>query len=330
MSSISPFNVPGGQHIPNINSTLGAVMIGMLASAVGCGVTCIQAYTYFLNTGKRDNWVLRGLIVFLWIVDGLLVLLFGHIVYFYSISNYFNPAALGSAPWTAPAFVAISNMSDTITRSIFIFRIAKLSKSKYSTLLYIFNLGVFGFALGLAIRLHQIGSFQRISTDVSWIVYCAITQVAVLDTLIAAILCAILWNMRNALRSYVDSLFLGSQINPTSIYRTDTMLQTISRYSIHTGLLTSVAAIIVLITYGFMPHNFVYIGIYVNLPKLYFNALLATLNARDMPPQESSSTRFTSVPLSQLTSVNMNDYYSFFGAEPEKPYPPSDFHILSR
>ncbi|KAL4254781.1 hypothetical protein ABKN59_004786 [Abortiporus biennis] len=308
----SPTLAHTSQHIPNINSTLGAVMIGMLASAVGCGVTCIQAYTYFLNTGKRDNWVLRGLIVFLWIVDGLLVLLFGHIVYFYSISNYFNPAALGSAPWTAPAFVAISNMSDTITRSIFIFRIAKLSKSKYSTLLYIFNLGVFGFALGLAIRLHQIGSFQRISTDVSWIVYCAITQVAVLDTLIAAILCAILWNMRNALRS------------------TDTMLQTISRYSIHTGLLTSVAAIIVLITYGFMPHNFVYIGIYVNLPKLYFNALLATLNARDMPPQESSSTRFTSVPLSQLTSVNMNDYYSFFGAEPEKPYPPSDFHILSR
>ncbi|OCH91512.1 hypothetical protein OBBRIDRAFT_886930 [Obba rivulosa] len=51
-------------------------------------------------------------------------------------------------------------------------------------------------------------------------------------------------------------------------------------YSINTGLMTSICAIVEGVTWATMPANLVYEGFFTAAPTLFLNALLATLNAR--------------------------------------------------
>jgi len=52
-------------------------------------------------------------------------------------------------------------------------------------------------------------------------------------------------------------------------------------YTVQTGLLTSVASLGCVIAYAISPNTYIFLAIYFPLSKLYINALLATLNARD-------------------------------------------------
>jgi len=51
-------------------------------------------------------------------------------------------------------------------------------------------------------------------------------------------------------------------------------------YTINTGLLTEICTISLLVLYAVIKHNFVFIGLYFIVGKMYLNALLANLNAR--------------------------------------------------
>ncbi|RDX54470.1 hypothetical protein OH76DRAFT_1478766 [Lentinus brumalis] len=74
---------------------------------------------------------------------------------------------------------------------------------------------------------------------------------------------------------------------------------------INTGALTSLCAMLCLITYANMPNNFVFIAFYFVLPKLFLNSLLATLNARRRL-RESSSAAMVSIPLSTTSNSRMS------------------------
>ncbi|KAF8624450.1 hypothetical protein AX15_005868 [Amanita polypyramis BW_CC] len=52
------------------------------------------------------------------------------------------------------------------------------------------------------------------------------------------------------------------------------------RYFVISGALTSMCSLAALITFGVMPNNLVYAGIFFLLTKLYVNSYLAMLNAR--------------------------------------------------
>lgn len=67
----------------------------------------------------------------------------------------------------------------------------------------------------------------------------------------------------------------------TGFRRTDTIINTLMLYTVNTGLIVSIDAALSLITYVAMPDNFVFLGFYLLLSKLYLNSYLAMLNARD-------------------------------------------------
>jgi len=82
------------------------------------------------------------------------------------------------------------------------------------------------------------------------------------DVLIAFILCWILQSSR------------------TGFKRSDTVITKLIAFSINTGLVTSICALLSLITIVVFPGAFIYITFYFTLGRLYSNSLLATLNAR--------------------------------------------------
>jgi len=79
-------------------------------------------------------------------------------------------------------------------------------------------------------------------------------------------------------------------------------------WTIETGLLTSVAAVTMLVCFLLMQDNFIWIAIYTFLAKLFSNSFLVSLNARDVErlrepePEPQSSTFFDVLPSESMRS----------------------------
>jgi len=96
-----------------------------------------------------------------------------------------------------------------------------------------------------------------------WIACIALTASAVTDVLIAGSMCWYIYRQR------------------TGFSRTDSTLSILMAYSINTGLLTSVLAAAVTISFIISPSSLISVAILWVLSKCYINSLLAMLNSRD-------------------------------------------------
>ncbi|KAJ7649234.1 hypothetical protein B0H17DRAFT_1102534 [Mycena rosella] len=66
----------------------------------------------------------------------------------------------------------------------------------------------------------------------------------------------------------------------TGFQRTDSLIRVLMMYTVNTGLIVALDATAGMFSYVFMPHNFIFLGFYLLLSKLYLNSYLAILNAR--------------------------------------------------
>ncbi|KAI0789575.1 hypothetical protein C8Q75DRAFT_733397 [Abortiporus biennis] len=268
--------VPAPRSI-HYDSTLGALFVGeyqWIFYATGC----LQTFNYFMNHNfKKDHVLLRLLVAFLWLLDIGGSLTSSKFCYAYFVTNYNNPIALLSLPdWSGSAFMTFESASDGFVRSLFIYRIWKLRRQvSLAIVLMVLNLLTMAFNFGratyyasttlaIAAKYQQLQIYSKLE-DIKWMIISSFTLISVTDTTIAAILCYLLKRMKSA----------------STLKRTSLQLETLMLYSIHTGALTSVCGICVVITYLAMPNNMVFMSIYLILPKLYHNALLATLNGRE-------------------------------------------------
>ncbi|EMD32552.1 hypothetical protein CERSUDRAFT_108682 [Gelatoporia subvermispora B] len=82
-----------------------------------------------------------------------------------------------------------------------------------------------------------------------------------------------------------DLVLAGTQVwllykRRGQVRSTNSIVRTLIVYSINTGVISSLCALIQCITWATMPNNLVYSIFFASSPKLLLNALLATLNAR--------------------------------------------------
>jgi len=91
--------------------------------------------------------------------------------------------------------------------------------------------------------------------QISYLLYLGFGSAVVADATIASALCIVLAKSRTGFR------------------RTDSLVNILLVYTINTGLLTGIVAVLCFILYAVMLDTYIFI-------KLYLNALLATLNAR--------------------------------------------------
>ncbi|KAL4250053.1 hypothetical protein ABKN59_004927 [Abortiporus biennis] len=258
--------VPAPRSI-HYDSTLGALFVGLLFATLFSGIGCLQTFNYFMNHNfKKDHVLLRLLVAFLWLLDISASLTSSKFCYAYFVTNYNNPIALLTLPdWSGSAFMTFESASDGLVRSLFIYRIWKLRRQvSLAIVLMVLNLLTMAFNFAIAAKYQQLQIYSKLE-DIKWMIISSFTLISVTDTTIAAILCYLLKRMKSA----------------STLKRTSLQLETLMLYSIHTGALTSVCGICVVITYLAMPNNMVFMSIYLILPKLYHNALLATLNGRE-------------------------------------------------
>ncbi|KLO19728.1 hypothetical protein SCHPADRAFT_935209 [Schizopora paradoxa] len=73
----------------------------------------------------------------------------------------------------------------------------------------------------------------------------------------------------------------------TSFQGTRRLLDSIFRYTLHTGFLATLWSVGTLISYGLKPNSEFDLIFYLALSKIYVNALLASLNARESLREKS-------------------------------------------
>lgn len=268
----------------HLDSTLGAAYIGNIVAAILFGVTNLQTYIYFER--NQDALLLRFLIFLLWVLDGLHLALISHTMYFYTVTNFNNPLQMAHVTWSIMAHIAVTGVSDVIVRSIFAYRVWRVSQEKWWLVVAIQvpSLVTFAGSIIFPSKALKIGTYAGFE-EISWDLYMSFGAGVMADLVIAISLCTILFRRR------------------TGIRRTDSMVRAVMVYTINTGALTSLCAIIVLVTYATMPGNFVFICFYFLLPKLFLNSLLATLNAREkLRRGGTNSNGLVSIPLTSVVS----------------------------
>ncbi|TBU23557.1 hypothetical protein BD311DRAFT_868694 [Dichomitus squalens] len=196
-------------------------------------------------------------------LDTLHLLLISHTIYVYAVSGFGNLQALLNPTWSILAHIIVTGISDGIVRGIFCHRIWILSnRNRWLCATIALSSGVaFGGSLAYPIKGFQLQTYSKLE-DVSWLLYFSLSTILVTDCIIAATLCILLAARR------------------TVFTRVDLTVRTLILYTVNTGALTTLCALVDLIAYAATPHSFVYITFYFLLPKLFLNSLLATLNAR--------------------------------------------------
>ncbi|KAI1798239.1 hypothetical protein LXA43DRAFT_1088364 [Ganoderma leucocontextum] len=271
-----------------LDDTLGAVFLGTIATSCLYGITVVQTYIYYKRNAS-DPAYLQALVFLLWVLDSLHLALIVHAVYFYAVTNFSNILNLLVPTWSILSQIIVTGVSDLAVRGVFCHRVWKLSEQNFFLMvaIAISSLTVFSGSIAFAVKGFSIPSFTRLS-EISDILYLSLGSGVVADVLIAGSMCVLLAKRR------------------TGFSRTDSMVRVLMMYSINTGALTSLCALLTLLTYASMPDNFVFMAFYFVLPKLFLNSLLATLNARRPLRESNSGGDMVSIPLSNTTNSRLS------------------------
>ncbi|OSD02261.1 hypothetical protein PYCCODRAFT_1435582 [Trametes coccinea BRFM310] len=246
----------------SLDGTLGAAFLGHFVTTLLFGITSLQAFMYY-RRNKTDGTKLKFSVLIIWILDSVHAGLITGAIYWYCITNFTNLLAVQRPIWPIPTMIIISNVSNSIVRYIFGYRLWKLSNHNriFPAVIAFLSIFIFVDAAYFAVKLYSIPSYSDI-IHFSWSLYLGLSVEATVDLIVAATQCLLLRRLE------------------TGIQRTDSVIRILITYSINTGLLTSFCAIGALVSYAAAPTKFIYFAFYFALSKLYVNSLLATLNAR--------------------------------------------------
>ncbi|TDL19777.1 hypothetical protein BD410DRAFT_396318 [Rickenella mellea] len=246
---------------PALDSTFGAMLIGLLISTGLYGLLTLQCYLCFqLYPSERLTKWIAGTI---WVLNTFHIAIIGHAVYGYLITNFSHPLALLDATWEVFVHIVISSSICYLVQLFFIRRVwIFTSRNIYlgGIVLILANVQ-FAFGVATAVRAFQLRAFSRL-IEIKITITTALATTVACDLAVTGVLCFYLNRGR------------------TGFKRTDSLINNLIWCSVSTGLLPSIFATLQLITYFTMPNNFVNICINLFLGKLYSNSLLATLNGR--------------------------------------------------
>jgi len=186
-------------------------------------------------------------------------------IYFDTVTR-FKTAQPNSYPLSTTT--ALETLITVVVQSFFSYRIYRLS-GRFSISIACLSLATLRFMGGVSLCVQ---SFLDVPKDhngimfvvkFSWLVTSSLACGAAADVLIAI---SMLYYLRK----------LASPMNLNS---TTQVINRLVRWSLQTGLITSMTSVVVIVTFQSM-ENMVWFGVYIILAKLYSNSLLVSLNAR--------------------------------------------------
>ncbi|KAF7360504.1 hypothetical protein MVEN_00781200 [Mycena venus] len=276
------------------NATLGALQIGVLVSYALFGVTTTQAYIYYTRF-PEDSPKIKAMVAFIWFAQksGPRVFLInyricelahaiciGHTLYVSTISDFGHPERLVRAPESLSTAILFSGVVGPCVQAFFAFRIYRLSRSLWIpcvcwTLSFLRMLGsfsVFVFAL-------QMVTLVAYEAQWGWLLSTILAVGATVDLIIASTLVYLLVQQReNSHKSTVATVDkLIKWTIETGVCRGDHYVGLCSSLSLSLWSLETLISFKQFLT---MKDNYIWLGWFVVLARLFSNSLFASLNSR--------------------------------------------------
>jgi len=247
----------------DVDNTLGALLIGTLVSYALFGVATTQAYVYY-GRFPDDSLKMKSLVAAVWCGEFAHAICIAVSLYTMVITNYGHPELLVHLPNSLIASTVIGSLVAYFIQSFFAYRIYALSNSLWIpcicwtlSLFRVVPPNVVMFAYGI----HE--SIPDFLTQWCWLFDAVWAVSAVNDLLIAGTLVFLLYRRR-----------AGGLRHTAAVV--DKMIQ----WTIETGVVTSITSIAMMGVFLTMRFNFIWMAIFVVIPRLFSNSLFASLNSR--------------------------------------------------
>lgn len=213
-----------------LDNTVGAFEIAVTIASLLFGVLCVQVWKYS-NDYQRDPWYMKALVVTVFVGNVFHQLCLSHSLYSYTVTHWGDIDVLVSIPWSFLGLVTASGFVAFIVQSFYVYRIWRLSNGSYLLTCPLAAISVAEFI----VNMYAVDGARRITVYTD--------QVKIKPYLLAY----------NALGAVEDCLLAGTMMllllkSRTRFKKTNTMITRLMMYCVNTGIFTSMAALLTIIT----------------------------------------------------------------------------------
>ncbi|KAJ8079868.1 hypothetical protein PM082_016693 [Marasmius tenuissimus] len=254
----------------NLDDTIGAYLIGLVASSILYGIICNQGWTYFFT--YHDRLFLRGTVITLLILVTIHAAFHTHASYIILVTNFSRIIELDrvwslvvrqdsfdrlnielTEPKRIKVTVPLEGVIVVICQVFYVIQVYHLGRKMWIVAIIIgLTIIQIGFSLGLCCPWRR--RFQGTSCAPShYVITCEL----------------------------IGPAFIGEE---TVIQMTDTLIQRLMIYAVSTGALVGAGVVTILLTMVLQPDSYVFVALFEVYGNLYVLSLLARLNSR-VPPR---------------------------------------------
>jgi len=248
---------------------LAPLFLGNSFNWLGLGALIVQCYYYSQNF-TQDTRAIRGLVYGLFILELVQTVTTTHQAWWYIITDWNTPSALGGFPWSAMTVPVMAGIIAGVVQLFYAWRIWTLSQGKIMrccTVLIVFLAVAQCTSAVVGCSIFQTNPTQEHLERLHPVLYFWLVASFLTDVLVAA---CMLWLLYKA----------KSQ---STVADTGTLLSKLITNTIGTGTATALCGTLTLALYvttvGF---SFQYMPAAYILGKLYSNSVMAALNARKL------------------------------------------------
>ncbi|KAH8111976.1 hypothetical protein DFH11DRAFT_560403 [Phellopilus nigrolimitatus] len=259
-----------------LGATVGSILIASWFAAALTGVMFLQAYLYFRSRPKGDSKIYSCIVLVLCGLDAAHIVCVVVSLYHYLIRSFGNDDALNDVTPSLALSVGITAFVTIIVQSFFCWRVWKLSRTfkLVPPIIIVLLLARLGCGLAATIKAIELKTFSGFIAHLRWVFTAGLALGVICDVLITASLCFWLYRSRRETHS------------------SNKTLDKIIIYTVENGALTSLTSIASLLCVVTMPGNLVFLAVHIIISKLFINAFLASLNARNsIRAQKEQSTQ---------------------------------------
>ncbi|PAV17560.1 hypothetical protein PNOK_0762500 [Pyrrhoderma noxium] len=252
----------------------------------------------YYNDYPSDSIFIKSLVAIVWVIELVHTIFIDRSFYIFSINDFGTKEKILIFPFEMKFPVIWTSIAACSVQVFFAYRIRIMSAIFLTT---------------VDIETRSIVIFEN---RYNWAVILVLVLDFVNDLLIAA-----------GLSYYLSQSRSG-------IDKTNRILNILIKYAVRSGLITCVMRFSMLVCFVKMPHNFIWLSLFVCVAKLYANSLLAQLNARKRLRSDATNESQTIV-LNTITDRERNSetdpsssvHYSESKARPRRQIRPFEIEV---
>ncbi|KAH8817878.1 hypothetical protein DL96DRAFT_1820600 [Flagelloscypha sp. PMI_526] len=242
----------------------GAMEIGAIFNVLLLGVISTQVYYYF-SRFPEDHKILKWTVLSVWLIEIAHSASILHALYQATVTFFGNPITLLQPPKTLIVAVSLGGVLTAIVQSFFAWRVYRLVGSLYLSLFCcVLTLLFLAACFGFTITGYHAPSMPVYIRQNDWLLTALLVVRMVNDIIMTTGLCFALFKSRQKAQR-----------------KTTAVIDKLLLWTLESGLLTAICAMVVVIFFFASRNTFIWIGVYLISPKLFSNSFLAILNGRE-------------------------------------------------